>query len=575
MLRGAPPPLPPTAMKDATRHAGTRSSFCPASEPRSAPKRSVAVLGLILLLSLRGTAGISADGGFDLEEATIAGIHGAVRAGTLSFEELIDAYLARIEALDQSTRLNAIVAVNKQAKARAAELDAEFAATGQLRPLHGVPLIIKDNYDVAGLPTTAGSLAMKGVYPPDDAFQIQQLRDAGAIVLAKSNMAEWAFSPYVTVSSIAGITRNPYDLDRVPAGSSGGTAAAIAANFATVGLGTDTGNSIRGPSSHTALVGIRSTMGATSRDGIVPLSLRNDIGGPMARTVEDAVRVFEVIVGHDPADPITEGSRGKTEADYQQYLQIDGLHGARLGLFSPYLRPDAVDPEIFGLIEQAARDLTAAGAEVVDEFKVPGFRRLTRSFRCNRFRYDLNAYLATLGAAAPYPDLRSIFASGLYSPYVEDRLKAALKSKLGPSEQKPPCIDVYQDPRNIRFREALRDAMNTAQIDAIIYPTWGYGARRIGDLESPAGDNSQVLAPQSGFPAVTVPMGFVEGDLPAGLSFVGRAYSEPKLIAFAYAYEQATRHRHPPVAFGALSGALSGPGSGPDVRPTALNEPDG
>ncbi len=242
---------------------------------------------------------------FAVEEATIEDIHRAIQSGELTCRQLVEYYLTRIEAYDQPLNLNSIVVVNPDALKKADELDKEFTSTRKLRPLHGIPVIVKDNYDTKDLQTAAGSLALKGSKPPDDAYQVRKIREAGAIVLAKSNMAEWAFSPYQTVSSVAGTTRNPYDLERVPAGSSGGTAAAVAANLGAVGLGTDTGNSIRGPSSHNCLVGIRSTMGLTSRDGIVPLYLRNDIGGPMARTVEDAVRVLEVIAGYDPADPIT------------------------------------------------------------------------------------------------------------------------------------------------------------------------------------------------------------------------------------------------------------------------------
>ena len=252
---------------------------------------------------------------FDIMETTILKVHHAFKTAALTARQLVQMYLDRIEAYDQSTKLNAIVVVNPNALKIADELDAEYKKTGKLRPLHGIPIIVKDNYDTYDLPTTGGSLAMQGSIAPDDAFQVAKIREAGAIVLGKSNMAEWAFSAYKTESSIAGITRNPYDLSRVPAGSSGGTAAAVAANLALAGLGTDTGNSIRGPSSHNNLVGIRSTMGATSRDGIIPLMLRNDIGGPFARTIEDAVRIYEVIAGYDPKDPITERSQGKIVED--------------------------------------------------------------------------------------------------------------------------------------------------------------------------------------------------------------------------------------------------------------------
>lgn len=489
---------------------------------------------------------------FQIIETTIADLHRALESGEITCRQLVEAYLERIEKYDQSTKLNAIVITNPKALQRADELDAEYKQSGKLRPCHCVPLIVKDNYDTHDLQTTAGSLALKGSIPPDDAYQVRVLREAGAIVLAKSNMAEWAFSPYVTESSIAGVTRNPYDLDRVPAGSSGGTAAAVAANFGAVGLGTDTGNSIRGPSSHNALVGIRSTMGLTSRDGIIPLYLRNDIGGPIARTVEDAVRIFEIIAGYDPADPITEMSVGKVPESYRQFLEKDGLQGARIGVFRRYVDAPTGDPQVKALMENAIADLKKLGATIIDPFEIADFDTLTKNIWCDLFQHDVNDYLASLGENAPYKTIAEIVVSGKYSPYIERRLQRALKSTLPPEERDPPCLDLHHDARNIAFREAILDAMDKDRIDAIVYPTWSNPPRKIGDMESPAGDNSQYLSPQTGFPAITVPIGYTYGNLPAGMTFVGRLFSEPDLIKFVYAYEQATKHRLPPGGFGEL-----------------------
>jgi Asp-tRNA(Asn)/Glu-tRNA(Gln) amidotransferase A subunit family amidase len=482
---------------------------------------------------------------FEPYEVTITEIHAAIKSGKISCRQLVEAYLNRISAYDQSTKLNSIVIVNPQALAEAERLDAEFKRTGKLRPLHGIPVIVKDNYDTKDLQTSAGSLALKGSVPSEDAYQVRKIREAGAIVLAKSNMAEWAFSPLLTESSIAGVTRNPYDLERVPAGSSGGTAAAVAANLGAVGLGTDTGNSIRGPSSHNALVGIRSTMGLTSRQGIIPLYLRNDIGGPMARTVEDAVRVLEVIAGYDPADPITKAAQGKIPKNYRQFLKKDGLKGARLGVFRRYIDAPTTDPQIKALVAKAIEDLKMQGAIVVDPFDIPNYDELTRNIWCNSFHYDVNNYLASLGEKTKYRNLTAIVESGLYSPYIEKRLKDAIQA----TPQQSPCRDVYQDPRSIAFREAILRAMEKERLDAVIYPTWSNPPRKLGDLQSPAGDNSQMLSPQTGFPAITVPMGFTDGSLPAGLTFLGRLFSEPDLIRFVYAYEQATKHRRPPEKF--------------------------
>jgi Asp-tRNA(Asn)/Glu-tRNA(Gln) amidotransferase A subunit family amidase len=488
-------------------------------------------------------------GEFPIVEATIAGVHEAFRAGRLTSQELVERYLERIEAYDQPSGLNSIVVTNPNALSEARALDEEFRRTGALRPLHGIPVIVKDNYDTEGLQTTGGSLAMEGSIPPDDAYQVRAIREAGAIVLAKSNMAEWAFSPYVTESSIAGVTRNPYDLDRVPAGSSGGTAAAVSASLGVVGLGTDTGNSIRGPSSHNGLVGIRSTMGLTSRDGIIPLYLRNDIGGPMARTLEDAVRVLEVIAGYDPADPITKRSEGQMPDSYTASLDPDGLRGARLGVFRRYIDSETTDPEIRALTEEALRDLETLGAELVDPWVIPQFEELIDGIWCDVFQHDVNDYLVSLGEGAPYHNLEEIVESGLYSPYIERRLQRGLAATTPPEERDPPCLDLYETERNITFRDAVLAAMDRDGIDAIVYPTWSNPAREIGDMESPDGDNSQVLSPQTGFPAITVPTGYTGANLPAGMTFVGRLFSEPDLIGFVYAYEQATGHRRTPDAF--------------------------
>jgi Asp-tRNA(Asn)/Glu-tRNA(Gln) amidotransferase A subunit family amidase len=482
-------------------------------------------------------------------ETTIADTEQSIRSGRVTCRQLVEAYLERIQAYDQPTRLNAIVVINPDALADADQLDREFARTKKLRPLHGIAVIVKDNYDTRGLQTTGGSLAMKGFLPAEDAFMVKQLREAGAIVLAKSNMAEWAFSPYVTVSSIAGITRNPYDLERVPAGSSGGTAAAVAASLGAVGLGTDTGNSIRGPSSHNGLVGIRPTIGLTSRDGIIPLFLGNDVGGPMARTVADAAAVLGAVAGYDAADRITEASVDKAQKDYTQFLDKDGLKGARIGVFRPYIDEPTTDPEVRALTEKAIADLKRKGATIVDSFVIPDYEKLTKNIWCGDFQADINQYLRAHGKKAPYHSLSEMVQSGLYLPYVKEQIENALNPKPVEGERDGPCLDVYHDPIKVAFREAILSAMDKGRVDAVIYPTWSNAPRKVGDMKSPAGDNSQILSPQTGFPAITVPMGFTHESLPAGLTFLGRLFSEPTLIKFAYAYEQATRHRHPPEQF--------------------------
>ena len=305
----------------------------------------------------------------DVSELTITDIHQYYQSGKLSAEELVQTYLDRIANLD--TFINAITSINPKAIQQARALDKEFVETGELRPLHGIPILVKDNFNTQGMITSAGALALKDFIPSTNATMIDQLLDAGVIIIAKTNMAEWAFSPMHTESSTHGTTRNPYNLSHVPAGSSGGTAAGIATNLGAIGLGTDTGNSIRGPSSHCALVGYRSTLGLTSRSGIVPLYLRNDVAGPMCRTVEDATRVLEVIAGYDPLDPVTVYCEGKIPENYTQFLKRDGLQNARIGVLSHL--SNVADPAIKGLFEKAINDIRAQGAQVLDSVLVPDF----------------------------------------------------------------------------------------------------------------------------------------------------------------------------------------------------------
>lgn len=485
--------------------------------------------------------------GFDVVETSIAEIHQAMRDGRLTARQLVEAYIERIEAYDKrGPALNAIIEINPRALERADELDAAFEVSGFTGPLHGIPMIVKDNYDFAGMSTSAGSASLADSMPPDDAFQVRRIRAAGAIVLAKSNMAEFAFSPNETLGSrIPGFTRNPYATNRVPAGSSGGTAASVAASMGVVGLGTDTGNSIRGPSAHNALVGIRSTIGLTSRDGIVPLYFSHDIGGPMARSVADAVAVFDVIAGTDPADPTTVEADERRAADYNEFLDAGALASARIGVVRQIVDREDGDPRVRDVFEQALEDLRAAGADIVDPVVIPMLDERVQ-FWCSRFRYDINNYLATLGPDAPVKTLTQIVASGDYDRTVRDRLRRALEESLDDADLR--CAE--QTANRGRFAEQVSGIIADNELDALVFPTWANVPRLIGDLRSPGGDNSQVLSPQTGFPAITVPMGWIEEggeQLPAGLQILGDAWSEPRLIAIAYAYEQATRHRRAPA----------------------------
>ena len=492
-------------------------------------------------------------GGVEIMELTIAEAHAAMLAGTLTSRALVEAYLRRIDAYDRSgPHINALILINPRARARADSLDQLLRRTGALSgPLHGIPFIVKDNYDTHDMPTTGGSASLAGSMAADDAFQVRRIREAGAVVLAKSNLAEFAFTALETVGSmLPGWTFNPYALNRVTAGSSGGTAAAVAANFGLVGLGTDTGNSIRGPSSHQALVGIRSTQGLTSRDGIMPLYAHRDIGGPMTRTVEDAVRIFDVIAGTDPADPVTIEADEHRPRTYLEYLRTD-ISDVRIGVAGQIAYTESADPEILLRFGEAIRDLERLGATVVRDFRIEELDEVRRGTGCPRFRYDLERYLADI-PDPPYGTLREIAESGKVYRTVMPTVERFLEFE-GTPETNEQCIRGRE--QEARFRDAVRAAMAEHTVQALVYPSWSNPPRLVGDMTTPHGDNSQYPAPPTGFPALTVPMGFVmEGTLPAGLQIFGDAWSEPLLIRIAYAYEQATMHRKPPPTTPPLPG---------------------
>ena len=516
--------------------------------------RSFAIIALLYPLA-QGAAQVAAPPAprpapFFLEETTIAGVHAAMRAGALSCRQLVAAYLRRIEAYDKNVPgINALVLVNPAALATADSLDGRFAREGITGPLHCIPMIVKDNFETYDLPTSAGSLALKDWRPGRDAFLVKRVRAAGAIVLAKSNMAELAFSPNETVSSVLpGYTKNPYALDRVTAGSSGGTAAAVASNFGEVGLGTDTGNSIRGPSAHQALVGIRSTMGLTSRAGVVPLFDSQDVAGPMARTVADAVAVFQVVVGEDPDDPVTAVSRGRPVVPYARALRADGLNGARVGVLRVAYQSPTLDVEVDSVFRRALDDMARQGATIVDPAVIPGLDSLRRLLggACSPFKFDFERYMARQSdPKPPVTTVDQILTSGRYHPSIQARLEAARAVTETPAES-PGCRAREQYRAGLRV--AVQRLMDEQRLDALAYPTWSNPPRLIGDLNSPGGDNSQVFSPATGFPAITVPMGYTRGTLPAGLQLLARPWAEETLFRLAYAYEQATRHRHAPAS---------------------------
>ena len=484
-------------------------------------------------------------------EATIAELQAAIRGGTTTCREVVERHLERVAAYDD--RINAVTVSNPDALARADALDASLAGGEEPGPLFCVPMLVKDNFDTHDMVTTGGSVALAESLPPDDAFMVRRIREAGAILIAKTNMAEWAFSPRQSISSSFGTTRNAYALDRVPAGSSGGTASGVAASLGLIGLGTDTGNSIRGPSSHLALVGIRSTLGLTSRDGVIPLSFDRDIAGPMGRTVEDVARVFNVVAGYDPADPYTEAVRGRAEEDYTAFLDADGVRGARIGVLRALVEPEETDEGILGLFETAIGDLRALGAEIVDPFDFDVAAELEREgMFCRRFRYDMWIYLRSLGPGAPISDVLEVLEGGRHSADAEAALRRNREAPLDthPSEWDEPCPDYLENEGRQAYLANLTAAMDDERLDAVIYPSWLCVPAPIDrGNEEYCGDNSQRVAPATGMPAITVPMGFARGTLPAGLQFLARPYAEGLLFRLAHGYERATVHRRPPGGF--------------------------
>lgn len=489
----------------------------------------------------------------DVVEATIADIQTALVDGRTTCRLVVQAYLNRIGTYDKPEGLNAITVINPDALTRVDEIDQALEHEGDLGPLFCAPILVKDNYDTHDLPTTGGSIALRNSLPPDDAFMVRKLREADAIVLAKTNMAEWAFSPRQTVSSSFGTTANAYALDRVPAGSSGGTASGVAANFGVAGMGTDTGNSIRGPAAHLSLFGIRSTIGLTSRDGVIPLAFDRDIAGPLTRTVEDGVRLFNVVAGYDPADPYTEDGRDNKEDDYLAFLDPTGLQGARIGVLRALVDTEDADTNVIAVFEAALEDMRRMGAEVVDPLVIPTLNdHLNARNSCRRFRYDMHVYLESLGDRAPLRDVMEVLETGQYSPYIESRLQSWGRgpADVPPEQLDPSCAPYLEHPGRQAYKNDVVAAMDAAGVQAIVYPTWTNPPAHLDRAEEEyRGDNSQLVAPATGLPAVTVPMGYSYGRFPAGLQILGRPYDEGVLFRLAYAYEQGTHHRRPPPGF--------------------------
>ena len=485
-----------------------------------------------------GESSGGSEGGFDVTEKSIQELNSALESGLVTSEELVNLYYERIEAFDRrGPALNSVITLNANALSDAVRLDEE-RFNGDVRgPLHGIPVLVKDNYDTFDMPTTAGTLGLATSVPPDDAFQVHRLRQAGAVILGKTNMHELARG-ITTVSSLTGQTRNPYDPSRNPGGSSGGTGAAIGASFAAVGMGSDTCGSIRIPSSHQSLVGLRGTRGLASGDGIIPLSTTQDIGGPLARSVEDLAIVLDATVGYDPEDPTTELSRGNVPDSYTEYLDPDSLQGARLGIVMSLMGSGRAEQPVRDVIEAAVQEMVEHGAEII-EIEEPDLTELLQgaSVIGQEFKFDFDAYLdqtpgATVGS------LREMISLGLYHEIIDTGLHASLEYESRDTDEYRERLE-----KRSQVRSNTVGVMEEHQLDALIYPTIRQTARPIGQSQP---GSSCALSAISGLPAISVPAGFAGDGMPVGVELLGRPFDESRLISLAFAFEQNTFHRKPP-----------------------------
>ncbi|MDF2114346.1 amidase family protein [Roseiarcaceae bacterium H3SJ34-1] len=495
---------------------------------------------------------MSGKSNFQVEEKTIAEIHAAYLAGETTAEAVTQAFLDRIEAYDRrGPALWTIVVTNPKAIADAQALDQALKQSGKLSgPLHGIPVLVKDNYDVAGLQTTGGSATLLGWIPPKDATVIAKLRAAGAIILAKTTMSEWARGGLDNINSVLpSFARNPYNTAHATGGSSGGTGGGLAANFGVVGLGSDTFGSIRNPSSNCALAGLRPSWALVSRAGMVGLYDARDTAGPMARTVTDLVALLDVIAGVDPADPATAGAEGHIPATFKTSLKLDGARGKRIGVLRQAFPPQASDPQVTTLVDRAAEDLRAAGATIVDPFVVPEFDSFPpRPHPLSEVRAAIETYLAKTGPEFP-KTLSEVVASHKFHPLHEVGL---VTTAVAPPPREDPVVHNLEADE-IRMREAYDKAMRDAGIDAFILPVASFPPKLNGDRNTTPTGVTTWIASGLHWPAAVVPMGYTHEDLPSGLQIVGRPWTEAILLEIAYAYEQATHHRHPPSTVPPLS----------------------
>jgi amidase len=532
-------------------------------------KKSISLLSVIaLLFTVVLSAGPSSKAaakelGFEPFQASIEEISAALEANKITSEQLVEYYLERIAAYDkQGPAINAIITINQHAIQIAKQLDDERKTKGSRSILHGIPIIVKDNYNTLDMPTSGGSAVLKESMTTDDAFVVQKLRDAGAIILAKSNMSELATSNgRLGYSSAGGLTLNPYNLNRDASGSSSGTAAAVAADFGVFGLGSDTGGSIRGPANVTGLVGVKPTLGLTSRSGVIPLSLSFDVTGPMARSVTDAAIALSFMTGVDENDYATLASGPHIVKDYSAALDASSLKGARIGLATEFFGENG---EVDAITEQAIGKMTRLGATFVPVTFSEDINYLWDPIMGKvgeaEFKPQFERYLATL--SNDQPKTLQEFIQISESPAISDSttpvnpkrinsLKAALNSQ---SIGSPEYIELLT--KSIpAVRAEVQNVMKRNNLDAIVYPTMSCPATPRFDKEDPTYSCTAYdeyaggyIASTTGFPDITLPAGSTKDGLPVGISFIGLPYSEQKLLNLAYSFEQATLVRTAPTS---------------------------
>lgn len=499
----------------------------------------------------------------DLDAATIPDLQAAMDAGTLSAETLVQRYLARIAAYDRAGPLiHAVIALNPKALATARALDMERRTKGRRSPLHGIPVVLKDNYDTQDLPTTGGSVLLEGWIPSKDAELVRRLRAAGAIVLAKVNLSEFASGN--TYSSLGGQTRNPHDLLRSPSGSSGGTGAAVAAAFAQFGLGTDTGGSIRGPATANGIVALKPTLGLLSRTGIIPLALSFDTGGPMTRSVTDLAIALNVLAGDDAADTATRKSAGHLPPDYTTSLRLGALRGARIGVARDFF---GQDPDVDWVMGTALDAMRTAGATLVD-VRLPAWVLQAKDAWYTAIRYpefpgQIARYLATTGPTYPkslaemIARTRTVPSLGANGTGPNASRWTRFSAELASGDTTGLEYRAVRDHALPLLRELVQGLMTTNTLDAIVYPTSPVKPALITGASAATGPDPMNLANLTGFPDLMVPAGFTDNRLPVDISFMGPAWSEARLIALGYSFEQLTHARRAPVHTPALPGELA------------------